>query len=145
MHVFLALIPCLVVVNAAGVLLAIIFFTATHRRVGKLADAVIKSESSRDAEASELTNALNELKRRLAELEKLEAPSGAEIHPDQGLSNSVRSMAFKLRRAGQAPDEIAQKLRMSRGEVELLIKAQRMIMRPYENAEGAAAGAVEKG
>jgi hypothetical protein len=145
MQLFLELVPCLVVVTAAGVLLTLVLFAAIQRRVGKVAKAVINGEASRQAEASELTNQINELKRRIGELEKAEIPAYAESQSEGDLSSAARSMALKLRRAGQAPEEIAQKLRLSKGEVELLIKAQKIVMRPYEKAETAAAGGLKKG
>lgn len=145
MQLFLELVPCLVVVTAAGVVLTIVLFAAIQRRVGRIAKALISSEASRQAEASELTNQINELKRRIVELEKAEIPACAELQSEGDLSSAARSLALKLRRAGQAPDEIAHKLRLSKGEVELLIKAQKIVMRPYENAEMAPAGGLKKG
>lgn len=145
MQLFLKLVPCLVVVTAGGAFLAMILFAALQRRVGKLAQAVINGEVSRQAEAAELTNAMNELKRRVLELEKLEIRNCAELESDRDLSHAARSMAFKLQRAGQTPEAIAQKLRISKGEVELLIKAQKIVMRPYENVEMAAIEPVQKG
>jgi len=145
MQLFLDLVPCLVVVTAAGVLLAMILFAAMQGRVNKLAKAVVSSDASRQAEASELTNQINELKRRVVELEKADMRVCAELQPEGDLSTAVRSKALKLRRAGQAPDEIAQKLRLSKGEVELLIKAQKIVMRPYENAEMTSAEGLKKG
>jgi hypothetical protein len=60
------------------------------------------------------------------------------------LSGAARGRVFKLHRAGQASSDIARKLRLSKGEVELLIKAQRIVMRPYEDGVAAGGGA-EKG
>jgi len=145
MRLFLELVPCLVLVTAAGVFLTLVLFSATQRRVAKLAKAVISGEASHQAEAAELTNAMNELKRRVVELEKGEIRNCAELQPDGDLSHAARSMAFKLQRAGQTPDAIAQKLRLSKGEVELLIKAQNIVMRPYEKVEMTALEAVQKG
>jgi len=145
MQLFLELVPCLVVVTAAGMALTMILFAAMQRRVTALAKAVISGEASHQAEAAELTNAMNDLKRRIVELEKGEIRNCAELQPDGDLSHAARSMAFKLQRAGQTPEAIAQKLRLSKGEVELLIKAQKIVMRPYENAEMTAIEAVQKG
>ncbi len=145
MQLFLELVPCLVVVAAGGTFLTMILFAAMQRRVTKLAQAVISGEASHQAEAAELTNAMNELKRRVVELEKGEIRNCAELQPDQDLNHAARSMAFKLQRAGQTSDAIAQKLRLSKGEVELLIKAQKIVMRPYEKVEMAAIEPVQKG
>ncbi len=133
MQLFLSLVPCLVVITAAGVALTMVFFAAIQRRVSTLAKAVIANEAARQAEASESANEKNELKRRIAALEKIEVCADPQSEGD--LSSAVRGMALKLRRAGQAPDEIARKLRLSKGEVELLIKAQKIVMRPYEHLE----------
>ena len=145
MQLFLQLVPCLVVVSTAGVLLSIILFAATQRRVSKIAKAVVSGEASSEAGAAELTNEMNALKRRVAELEQLEIRNCVDAQSDGDLSNAVRSMAFKLGRAGQAPDEIARKLHLSKGEVELLIKAQNLVMRPYESLDKTAQVAAQKG
>ena len=145
MRLFLELVPCFVLATAGGAFLTMILFAAMQRRVSKLAKAVISGDASHQAEAAELTNAINELKRRILELEKVEIRNCAELQPDADLSHAARSMAFKLQRAGQTPEAIAQKLRLSKGEVELLIKAQNIVMRPYENVEMAAIEGVQKG
>ena len=144
MQLFLDLVPCLAVVSTAGVLLTLILFGATQRRVSKLARAVIRDEESGQAGAAELANEMSALKRRIVELEKLEIRTCVDAPSDGDLSNAVRSMAFKLGRAGQGPDEIARKLHLSKGEVELLIKAQNLVMRPYENVEVTAPATVQK-
>jgi response regulator RpfG family c-di-GMP phosphodiesterase len=144
MQLFSELVPFLVVVIAAGLVLAMIFFAAIQRRVSTLAKALLSNQASQQAEAAELTNAINALKRRILELEKVELPNRTSVQSEPDLNSAVRSTAFKLQRAGQPSDTIAQKLGLSKGEVELLIKAQKIVMRPYENAEITAAGGAEK-
>jgi len=121
------------VFTAACILSTLGLFAAVGRRVGAVGRRLAVSEFSLQSEAAQLTNALNDLRRRIAELEKLEARNGADPQPAAELSNAARGKVFKLHRAGQASAEIAQKLRLSKGEVELLIKAQQIVMRPYQN------------
>jgi len=122
------------VFTVAGILATLGLFAIVSRRISGLARRLAACETSLQAEAAQLTNALNELRQRSAESQKLEMTGGADLQPAGDLSNAARGKVFKLHRAGQAPAEIAQKLRLSKGEVELLIKAQRLVMRPYENS-----------
>ncbi len=131
--------------SAIGLIAALGLFIGLGRRLGKLRKAVAACESSLQAEAAQLTNATNELKRRIAQLENIELRNGHDFQPAGDLSSAARGRVFKLHKAGQAAQDIAQKLRLSKGEVELLIKAQRIVMRPYETEMATARGSAEKG
>lgn len=130
MGTLFALLPYLFVV--ASIVATLGLFIGINRRLGKVATAVTNCENWVQAEAAQLTNTVNELKHRWAELENQER--GSDPEPAAALTNAARGKVYKLHRSGEAADHIAQKLRLPKGEVDLLIKVQRVVMRPYENA-----------
>lgn len=111
-----------------------------YRSMRRLRDRISKCEASIQAEASQLTNALNELKRSFADLEKegIQATENVESGI-AGLSDMARSKILKMHRMGHAPGQIAEALRLPKGEVHLFIKVHRIVMGPYQGA-GALAG-----
>jgi len=142
MQLWMALLPC--ALSALGLIASVGLFAGITRRVRKNGKRILACEASVQSEAAQLTNAINELKRRIADLENAELRNTGEQQPVSDLSGAARGRVFKLHRAGQASSDIAHKLRLSKGEVELLIKAQRIVMRPYEDGV-AVSGSVEKG
>lgn len=145
MQLWLALLPY--AVSALGLIASLGLFAGMTRRIRKNGKAVAACEASLQSEAAQLTNAINDLKRRIADLESAELRNNGDPQPVSDLSGVGRGRVFKLHRAGQASDEIAHKLRLSKGEVELLIKAQKIVMRPYEHemTPARAGGGEEKG
>jgi len=143
MQLVLALLPF--VLSAVGLIASLGLFAGMTRRIRKSGKQVAACEASLQSEAAQLTNAINELKRRIADLESAELRGTADPQPVSDLSGAARGRVFKLHRAGQASSDIAQKLRLSKGEVELLIKAQRIVMRPYETETAPVGGSAEKG
>jgi hypothetical protein len=141
MSLWLNLLPY--VVSTLGLIASLGLFSGLSRRIRRSAKSAAACETLLQSEAAQLTNVINDLKRRIAELEHLETRTSSDPQSGSDISGAVRGRVFRLHRAGQAPDDIAKKLRLSKGEVELLIKAQRIVMRPYES-EMAVAGA-EKG
>jgi hypothetical protein len=143
MQLVFALLPY--AASAVGLIAALGLFAGLALRIGKLRKAIAACQTALEAETAQLTNATNQLQRRIAELESVELRNCHEIQPAVDLSSAARGRVFKLHKAGQAPQDIAQKLRLSKGEVELLIKAQRIVMRPYESEMATAPGGAEKG
>ncbi len=141
MQVLLPLLPYLFLVANLAATMGLFF--GVSRRVAGLRKGIRNCDASLQAEAAQLTNAINELNRKIAELEKIESRVSADAEPGAGLSNLARGKVLKLHRSGQAPDHIAQVLRLPKGEVDLLVKVQRLVMRPYETAE-TPAGRVQK-
>ena len=120
-------------------------FAGVSARLGKLRKSVSRGEESLQAEAAQLTNTINDLKRRIAKLEAAEDYSSAGQEPGLLLSNAARGRVFKLHRSGEPSGQIAQKLRLPKGEVDLLIKVQREVMRPYENSSTTTPERAQKG
>jgi hypothetical protein len=143
MQLVFALLPY--AASAIGLIAALGLFAGLARRIGKLRKSIAACQAALEAEAAQLTNVTNELRRRMTELESVESRNIREFEPAVDLSSAARGRVFKLHKAGQAPQDIAQKLRLSKGEVELLIKAQKIVMRPYESEMAGAHGGAEKG
>jgi hypothetical protein len=141
-QLWLALLPY--AVSAAGLIASLLLFTGITGRIRKNQKRIAASEAALQAEAAQLTNAINDLKRRIADLESADLRNNNDPQPLSDLSGAARGRVFKLHRAGQGSEDIAQKLRICRGEVELLIKAQRIVMRPYENEMSTANGVLQK-
>lgn len=142
MQLWLALLPY--AISALALIASLLLFTGITGRIRKNAKRISATDAALQAEAAQLTNTINELKRRIANLESADLRNNNDPQPLSDLSGAARGRVFKLHRAGQGSDDIAQKLRISKGEVELLIKAQRIVMRPYENEVATANRGPEK-
>jgi hypothetical protein len=135
---FLTLLPFLTV--AANLILVLAIVCTLGQRVRQLRasaarqDAALKSETARlSAEIAELKT---ELKARLQEIEEpsqsLLPAAAASTH---GVNNTLRSKVLKMHRLGQSPERIAGSLRLPQGEVDLLVKVHRIVMRPYQDVQ----------
>jgi hypothetical protein len=84
---------------------------------------------------ADLNARINGLNLRIEELESAGGPSGQALTgKPAALSGTVRSKVLKMHRLGQAPEKIADNLRVPKGEVDLLVKVHQIVMRPYEQA-----------
>lgn len=96
-------------------------------RLGKLETQVIQT--------AELNARISGLNLRIEELESAGGPTSPALMAKPGaLSGTVRSKVLKMHRLGQAPEKIADNLRVPKGEVDLLVKVHQIVMRPYEQA-----------
>src|SRR5271154_6221144 len=93
MQLLLALLPY--VVSAAGMVACLMLFLGLSRGIRKSAKRAAACEASIQAEAAQLTNALNELKRRVAELENAEIRTSTDVQPASDLSGVARGRVFK--------------------------------------------------
>ena len=60
------------------------------------------------------------------------AAAGPAAATGNSVNNTLRSKVLKMHRLGQSPDRIAGALRVPKGEVDLLVKVHKIVMRPYE-------------
>jgi len=133
MNLLLALMPYLLIVAMAAALLGL--FYGINRRVHGLRKQVAQCEASIAARGSDFANGLVELKRSMAEWGAGPEPYAAsQAVRVAGLNNSLRGKVLKMHRLGQPADRIAETLRVPKGEVELLVKVHRVVMRPYADA-----------
>ncbi len=82
------------------------------------------------AERERLAEELQTLRARVSDLEGEVAASAAakgSLQPPRGVNIAKRTQALRMVRRGEAPERIAAALAMSRREVQLLMKVQKLI------------------
>src|SRR5579863_4578698 len=132
---FLTLLPYLTVVANLALVLGVML--GLSQRVRQLRAACGTQEKTLKAETSRLSAEITELKARILELEQNSSPSSAAVPTPavatgNGVNNTLRSKVLKMHRLGQSADRIAGNLRVPKGEVDLLVKVHKIVMRPYE-------------
>jgi hypothetical protein len=111
--------------------------------VRQLRGRAAKHEATLQSETARLTAEITELKTKI---EALEEP-GQSLLPAgtagaaNGVNSTLRSKVLKMHRLGQSPERIAGSLRLPQGEVDLLVKVHRIVMRPYQDVQLAPAAA----
>ena len=138
---FLTLLPYLTV--AANLIVVLAVLCTVSQRVRQLHGRAAKYEAALQAETARLSTEMADLKTKL---ETLEEP-GQSLLPAgpataaNGVNSTLRSKVLKMHRLGQSPERIAGSLRLPRGEVDLLVKVHRIVMRPYQDVQLAPAAA----
>ena len=133
----LTLLPYLTV--AANLVLVLAILLGLHQRVRELRARAGSQEKTLSTETARLTAEIVELKGQLQELEQTgnslapvaPAPGAAPVGGNS-VNNTLRTKVLKMHRLGQSPDRIAGALRVPKGEVDLLVKVHKIVMRPYE-------------
>jgi hypothetical protein len=142
----LTLLPYLTVVANLTLVLGILF--TLSQRVRELRGGARKQESILQSETARLAAEIAELKNKLQDIEEPSqsllpgtAPANAS-----GVNSTLRSKVLKMHRLGQSPERIAGSLRLPQGEVDLLVKVHRIVMRHYQDVQlsPADADALEK-
>jgi hypothetical protein len=133
----LTLLPYLTV--AANLALVLGILLGLNQRVAQLRTRAAKHEKTFETETARLSAEIAELKGQILELEQSSnsiapgaAAAGSPTPTGNSVNNTLRSKVLKLHRLGQSPDRIAGSLRVPKGEVDLLVKVHRIVMRPYE-------------
>jgi hypothetical protein len=118
---------------ALNLFLVLGLFFGLNRSFCKLRARVSKCETTLEAAAAQISEAIRDMQGKIAEWEKIDAdqPPGGAL--GTGLNTTLRSKVLKMHRLGQSLDRIAETLRVPKGEVELLVKVHRIVMRPYED------------
>jgi hypothetical protein len=134
---FLTLLPYLTVI--ANLALVLVILLGVNQRVGQLQARAGKQEKTLQTETARLTAEIAELKGQILELEQTSTSiassvpaSGPAPATGNSVNNTLRSKVLKMHRLGQSPDRIAGALRVPKGEVDLLVKVHKIVMRPYE-------------
>ncbi|HTW66622.1 MAG TPA: hypothetical protein VME17_18500 [Bryobacteraceae bacterium] len=135
---FLTLLPFLTV--AANLILVLGILCTLSQRVRQLRAGAAKQDAALKSEAARLSAELAELKTHLtAKLQEIEEPDQsllpAAAASANGVNNTLRSKVLKMHRLGQSPERIAGSLRLPQGEVDLLVKVHRIVMRPYQDVQ----------
>jgi hypothetical protein len=133
----LTLLPYLTV--AANLALVLGILLGLNQRVRDLRARNGKLEKRLEVETMRLSGEIGELKGQILELEQTEnslssgtAAPGSVAATGNSVNNTLRSKVLKLHRLGQPLDRIAGSLRVPKGEVDLLVKVHKIVMRPYE-------------
>jgi hypothetical protein len=119
---------------ALNLFLVLGLFFGLNRNFWKLRGRVAKAEAA----SAELSAAIRDVIGKLAELEETRAVQPSSLGGamggtlGDGLNTTLRSKVLKMHRLGQSSDRIAGALRVPKGEVDLLLKVHRIVMRPYE-------------
>jgi hypothetical protein len=137
---FLTLLPYLTV--AANLALVLGILLGLNQRVKQFGARAGQHEKKMQAETARLSAEIIELKSQILELEQTDhsvgslgssaAVSALPAAPGSSVNSTLRSKVLKMHRLGQSPDRIAGALRVPKGEVDLLVKVHKIVMRPYE-------------
>ncbi|MGA2595738.1 MAG: hypothetical protein ABSH09_01875 [Bryobacteraceae bacterium] len=116
------------VLPAAISLAALPLFLRTLGRIQRLEAQIVRNSEEVKAEAASLSKALATL--------KSEVDATAEAAPavplSAGSNATMRAKVLKMHRLGQSVDQISSTLRLSRGEVLLLLKVHKIVLRTFE-------------
>jgi hypothetical protein len=142
---FLTLLPYLTV--AANLILVLGVLCTVSQRVRELRGRAGEHEAVLQLQTARLSAEIAQLKTKLEEI----AEPGQSLLPNaaasaNGVNSTLRSKVLKMHRLGLSPERIAGSLRLPQGEVDLLVKVHRIVMRPYQDVQlaPAAAEALEK-
>jgi hypothetical protein len=138
---FLTLLPYLTVVANLALVLVVIF--GLSQRVRELRARAGKQEKTLETESARLAAEVAELKDRVVNLEQELGQAGHSMRSDpahlpapmvtgNNVNNTLRSKVLKMHRLGQSADRIAGNLHIPKGEVDVLVKVHKIVMRPYE-------------
>jgi hypothetical protein len=121
---------------SAVIVIALGLFLGLNQRVQRLRSLVARFNQCSEARAMELANRLVELRQRMTEASHTPAvpPVPEEAASSALLEGATRGRVLKMHRLGQSGDRIAGALRLPKGDVDLLIKVNRIAMRPYEGS-----------
>jgi hypothetical protein len=134
---FLTLLPYLTV--AVNLVLVLGILLGLSQRLRQLGVRTGQQEIALQKETARLAAEITELKGQILELEQTDnslvegtAALGSAASSEISVNKTLRSKVLKMHRLGQSPDRIAGALRVPKGEVDLLVKVHRIVMRPYE-------------
>jgi len=136
---FLTLLPYLIATANLVAVLGVLF--ALGQRVRELRARATKDQTTLQSETARLSAEIAELKTKLQEIEEPSQSLLPAAVNTNGVSSTLRSKVLKMHRLGQSPERIAGSLRLPQGEVDLLVKVHRIVMRPYQDVQLAPAAA----
>jgi len=137
----LILLPYITVVANLALVLGVLL--GVNQRVRRLSARSSKEEKAQQTESARVAAEIGELKGRILELEESAKAASAAPPPEpgsaiaagatgNGINHTLRSKVLKMHRLGQPAERIAGSLRVPKGEVDLLVKVHKIVMRPYE-------------
>lgn len=130
---FLTLLPY--IASALNLILVLLLFFGLYRTVWSLRNRVGNCEARLNTAVGLLTEEIKGLSLKVSGLEASD-DGRREVQGSTlgaGINVTLRSKVLKMHRMGQSLDRIAETLRVPRGEVDLLVKVHRIVMRPYQD------------
>jgi len=127
----MSLLPYLLWIVSTSLLLALLY--RVSRRVRHLRGRIGHCEARLQSETADLMNRIASLKLRLTEIEEETPALAAPASGCAGLDGTIRSKVLKMDRLGQSAERIADTLHLPKGEVDLLVRVHKIVMRPYED------------
>jgi len=116
---------------AISLIVTLGLFYGLSRTIEKLRSRLGKFEAQMQ-QGSDLRAGIDGLKSRIEGLETGAPANETATGKPASLNGTVRSKVLKMHRLGQPVDKIADRLRVPKGEVDLLVKVHQIVMRPYE-------------
>jgi len=121
---------------AAGLAACIYLFVSVKLEVGRLDRRRAQAQAETEKAAARFQSELATIQERLLEAEEragMLVPPPATI---SGLNLNRRTQVLRMARRGESPGQIASALRVPQGEVDLMLKVQRLVLDlPAENAQ----------
>jgi len=130
MQALVTLLPHLLV--GANTVLMLALFLGINQRVRKAWKRLSACEMSVEGGLARISNAENELRGRITNIEK-DVARLKRLEPGAAAGNgALRAQMLKMYRMGQPVESIAETLRVPRGEVDLLVKVHGIVMQAYQ-------------
>lgn len=129
---FLTLLPY--IAAALNLVVVLLLFATLNQTLGKLRNRVAHCETTVNAVPTQVAEEIKDVKLKLSGLEDLtaEQPASSGVVLGAGLNVTLRGKVLKMHRMGHSLERISDTLCVPKGEVDLLIKVHRIVMRPYE-------------
>ena len=102
------------------------------RRMKQLHGRVVRSEAELQSASETWGKNLTALEKEVETMEEAAKTPGAR----DGANATIRRKVLRMHRLGTSPEHIAQALKISKGEVALLLKVHTIILRPFESQAG---------
>lgn len=119
---------------AVNTILILALFLGINQRVRKLRKRLAACEAWEATGLARVSNTVNELAGRIANVEKDVSGLKSAVPGAATLNGALRAKMLKMYRLGQPAEQIAEALRVPRGEVDLLVKVHGIVMRAYQSA-----------
>lgn len=136
-QLWMTLLPYLTV--AANLLLVLGILLGVSQSVRRLRKQTAARDAALQTENERLTTIIVELQTKMQKLEEGDLAQAQALAAAGGntVSGALRTKVLKMHRLGQASGRIADKLRMPKEEVDLMVKVHQMAMQSQEEITAA--------
>ena len=136
-QLWMTLLPYLTV--AANLLLVLGILLGVSQSVRRLRKQTAARDAALQAENERLTTIIGELRTKMQKLEEGEVAQAQVLAAGGGntVNGALRTKVLKMHRLGQASGRIADKLRMPKEEIDLMVKVHQLAMQSHEDTTAA--------